>query len=304
MKVLGIITVSLIAVVLLLLFALKPRYGEKKLAVLRKFRYAHRGLHNDKQGVPENSLLAFRYALTGGFGAELDVHLTKDKRLVVIHDSDLMRVCGVKRKVEEMNLSELRQLRLQDTEERIPLLEEVLPLFCGKTPLIIELKSVNNNHRELSYKVCQMLERYQGDYCLESFDPRVLWWLRRNEPFIIRGQLVENFLKQSEVGTLKLPMRMLLTSLLWNLFTRPDFIACRYADRNMVSTRICREVLRAPEVSWTIRSREEMEEAEKSGAIVIFEGFLPERKKRKKKSTENLKEADASAEKTEQKQSE
>lgn len=297
MKVLGIIVGLLLVLALLLLFALKPRYGEKKLTVLRKFRYAHRGLHNAKQGIPENSLLAFRYALAGGFGAELDVHLTKDKRLVVIHDSDLMRVCGVEGKVEEKNLSELRQLRLQETNERIPLLEEVLPLFCGKTPLIIELKTAGGNCRELCYKVCQMLESYQGEYCLESFDPRVLWWLRRNEPFIIRGQLVENFMKQSEVGGLNKPMCVLLTSLLANLLTRPDFIACRYADRNMISARICREVLKAPEVSWTLRSQEELADAEKNGAIVIFEGFLPEKRKKKKKAAEQ--ETAAAKDKTE-----
>jgi len=284
MKALGIIVGLLLALALFYLFALLPRKGERKMEVLRKYRYAHRGLHNAKQGIPENSLLAFRYALMGHFGAELDVHLTKDKRLVVIHDSDLKRLCGVESKVEELEWAQLKELRLLGTEERIPLLEEVLPLFCGKAPLILELKVVGGNYKELCYKVCQMLESYQGDFCIESFDPRVLWWLRQNEPFIIRGQLVQNFVKQSEVGSLSLPMKVALTSLAGNLLTRPDFIACSFPHRDVLPIRICRKWLKAPEVSWTIRSKEEMAVVEQEGAMVIFEGFLPEIRKKKKKS--------------------
>lgn len=56
-------------------------------------RFAHRGLHGP--GVPENSLAAFRRAAEAGYGAELDVHLTADGYLAVIHDSDLARMCGV-----------------------------------------------------------------------------------------------------------------------------------------------------------------------------------------------------------------
>ncbi len=282
MKVFGIVVGIVLALALFYLFALMGRRGEKKMELLRKYRYAHRGLHNAGRGVPENSASAFRYALTGGFGVELDVHLSKDKRLVVIHDSDLKRLCGVEGKVEELEWAQLKELRLQGTEERIPLLEEVLPLFAGKTPLIIEVKVENGNYKELCYKLCQMLEGYRGDFCVESFDPRAIWWMRRNEPFFIRGQLVENFLQGGEVSGLKLPMKLLLTSLAWNLFTRPDFIACRFADRDMLPARICRQWLKVQEVSWTIRSREEMTVAEKDGAMVIFEGFLPEMKRKKK----------------------
>ena len=60
--------------------------------------YAHRGLHGP--GVPENSLPAFRAAAAAGYGAELDVHLTADGRLVVFHDGDLTRMCGVEGTVE------------------------------------------------------------------------------------------------------------------------------------------------------------------------------------------------------------
>jgi hypothetical protein len=98
-------------IVLLILFALWvfltfPRRNHPKWALLRQYRYAHRGFH-DKPVIPENSLTAFRRAVESGFGAELDVHLTKDGRLAVIHDSKLKRVCGVEGCVEDFTAAEL-----------------------------------------------------------------------------------------------------------------------------------------------------------------------------------------------------
>ena len=75
------------------------------------FRYAHRGLHGC--GVPENSLAAFRRAAEAGYGAELDVRLTKDGRLAVIHDATLDRVCGVSGRAAELTAAALSALRLE-----------------------------------------------------------------------------------------------------------------------------------------------------------------------------------------------
>ena len=65
------------------------------LEELKKYRFAHRGLH-DKPEVPENSLLAFERACERGFGIEFDVHLTKNGKLAVMHDSGLKRVTTVR----------------------------------------------------------------------------------------------------------------------------------------------------------------------------------------------------------------
>ena len=265
----------IILLFLLWLLSMMPRRGEKQLELFRQYRYAHRGLHNKERGVPENSLLAFRYAVAGGFGAELDVHLTKDKRLVVIHDSYVDRMCGVHGRVEDMTLAQLRELRLLETDQKIPLLEEVLPLFCGKTPLVIELKVEKNNYRELCEKTFQLLATYRGDFCVESFDPRALRWMRRNEPFVIRGQLSENFLEESEVPGLQFVGRFILTMLMCNFLTRPDFVAYRYEDRMNLPARLCCGLLGAQEVNWTIRKQGDLDVVEQAGGIAIFEGFLP-----------------------------
>ena len=66
-----------------------PGPRRKGIEELEGWRYAHRGLHDISKGIPENTLPAFEEAFANGFGAELDVHLTLDKKLAVIHDSNL-----------------------------------------------------------------------------------------------------------------------------------------------------------------------------------------------------------------------
>ena len=155
-----IILIVLLALDLLFTLALRCRKGHRKWEVLKKYRYAHRGYH-DKPVVPENSLPAFRRAIERGFGAELDVHLLKDGTLAVFHDSDLKRCANVEGEIEDLTLDELKQLRLEGTDEQIPTFDEVLALFEHETPLIIELKTARGNHMALAKAVCERLDTYK-----------------------------------------------------------------------------------------------------------------------------------------------
>ena len=110
--------------------------------------YAHRGLHGE--GIPENSMAAFRKAAEKGYGIELDLHLTKDGKLAVIHDTALDRMCGVNRSITEITLSEAASLRLQGTEESIPAFRDVLNAVAPcRTPLILEMKSDGDGWKKL-----------------------------------------------------------------------------------------------------------------------------------------------------------
>lgn len=270
---LGIIVFSSL-VILLLLWVLSLRGKRKKAGFfgLTAYHYAHRGLHGD--GVPENSLQAFRLAAENGYGAELDVHLSKDGRLVVMHDESLMRTAGVERNIADCTAAELSEMRLEGTAQKIPYLEEVLPIFAGKTPLIIELKPVRGNHAALSKAVCAMLREYPTlQFCIESFDPRVLLWLKRHTPEIVRGQLSCNFLR--ERNGLSLPLALLLTELSMNFLTVPHFVAYKFADRKRLSLRVCKRLWGVQEFSWTIRTLEEAKTASDDGALLIFEHCRP-----------------------------
>lgn len=233
--------------------------------------YAHRGLHSP--GVPENSLPAFRAAAEAGYGAELDVHLTADGRLAVFHDGDLARMCGVEGAVEAFSSDVLRELRLAGTTETIPFLEEVVPLFAGRPGgLIVELKSAGGNHAALAEATLRCLDGFSVPYCVESFDPRCLLWLRRHRPEVLRGQLMQNFLARPE--GLSRWNRLALTGLFYNAAARPDFVAVRFSDRDLPAVRLCR-ALGVREALWTLRTAEELETAAREGALAIFENIHP-----------------------------
>ena len=275
MKAVIIILIILAVLFLLYLLCLRCRRGHADWAHFRQWRYAHRGLHNKEKGIPENSMAAFKLAAANGFGAELDVHLMKDGKLAVIHDASLLRTAGADVLIEDLTAEELENYRLEGTEQRIPLLEDVLPLFVDRAPLIVELKAERGNAEALAAATCKVLDKYKAEYCVESFDPRCLMWLWQNRPDVIRGQLSENFTAHGDAQHLPGGVRWILTNLLLNVRTRPDFIAYRFEDRANLSLRLCRGFYRVQEASWTVRDRETMEKAEAAGNLVIFENFDP-----------------------------
>lgn len=254
---------------------LRPRVGQPGWEALEGVRYAHRGLHDLSQGRPENSMAAFRAAVEGGFGAELDVHLMADGELAVVHDSDLERLCGKSVCVEDLTAAELENYPLQGTAETIPLFRDVLALFEGKTPLVVELKAERGNATALTDAAMALLEGWGGTYCVESFHPGVLLRLKERYPWVIRGQLSQNFLRNSEVGSLSPASRFALTHLLTTALTRPDFIAYSWQDRANVSLRLMKRLYGVHEVAWTVRDREIMELLDRDGVPSIFEGFVP-----------------------------
>ncbi len=272
-----ILFIVLLAVVLFELWAicLRCRREHPYWKTLGQYRYAHRGWH-DKPAIPENSMAAFRLAVENGFGAELDVHLMKDGHLAVIHDSSLRRTAGADVMVEDLTLAELRQYRLEGTDEPIPLLEDVLALFEGRTPLVVELKSYKGNHDALAEATMAMLDKFRVAYCVESFDPRCLMWLKKHRPDVVRGQLSQQFFRHrdNDPGVGK-AVQFLLSNLFFNIVTQPDFIAYRFSDRKCAAVAICRGVYHVQEVNWTITDRSQMEAAEKRGNLVIFERFDP-----------------------------
>ncbi len=259
--------------VLLWVLLTRCRRNHKDWTVLRQFRYAHRGLH-DKPQVPENSMAAFRKAVERGFGAELDIHLMADGNLAVIHDSSLLRTAGSDVCIEDLTAADLEQFVLEESSEKIPLLQEVLALFEGKTPLIVELKAVRGNHVALSAAAAAVLDDYKGDYCIESFDPRVVGWFRKHRPAVCRGQLAENFLQNRETK-LHPVLGVILTNLLANIVGCPDFVAYRFSDRYTFGLQMCRFFHRPQMVYWTLRSKDELNQAEGERGLCVFESFTP-----------------------------
>ena len=255
------------------LFASAPGIHKKtKWQHLTGWDYAHRGLYDNEHGIPENSMAAFRRAVDKGYGIELDVHLTADNQLVVFHDDTLTRMCGMNKKISSFLYSDLMQLRLLGTEEGIPLFKDVLELIDGKVPLIIELKVDGSNQNLLCPLVWQLLSRYKGDYCIESFHPFVLQWFKRHEPQVVRGQLSCKFFKENPHCDIVL---FLMSNLMTNFFTHPDFIAYKYLDLDNPAVIYNRKLFHIMTVVWTIPGKPTYDRFKNKVDVMIFEGFEP-----------------------------
>ena len=190
--------------------------------------YAHRGLHNIEDGIPENSLAAFRAAKEAGYGAELDVQLSKDGQVVVFHDDTLDRVCSVHGNVCDFDYNDLKEMSLLGTTEHIPLFTEVLDAFLGGGPLIVELKSGNRND-ELCRKTYEILKSYPGIYCIESFHPFIVKWFKDNAPEVFRGQLAEPAGEYPD--TVSKLSAWFLAGCRLSFLNKPDFIAYKNTGR-------------------------------------------------------------------------
>ena len=94
--------------------------------------------------------------------------------------------------------------------------------------MIIEAKTRNNNAEQLTEKIMQALDLRPVRACIESFDPRVLQWLRQNRPEMLRGQLSENFLVDRQTKHMNIATRAGATALFGNSVGRPDFISYKF----------------------------------------------------------------------------
>lgn len=228
--------------------------------------YCHRGFW-DKEA-PENSLAAFEKSFEHGLGVELDVQPTADGKIVVFHDTNVKRMCGIDRVLSEMTFEEVSELRLGGTEHGIPLFSEVLSVLKDM-PVSCEIKTAGAAFdSEFLENVYHMLKNYEGDFNVISFNPFVLEWFKNNHPEVIRGQLSAG---NGHLGV-KGILGWGLSNLLLNFKAKPDFISYKWDDKSLgfllnryYGTRLC---------CYTVHSMEEVEKAAYDGfSTFVGENF-------------------------------
>lgn len=301
----SLIAILIIPIILLLFllagffYAIKPSSEDRDLSLFKKYYFAHRGLfkHRIRESlpsknfkglkiIPENSLPAFERAVENGYGIELDVCLTKDGQVVVFHDDNLLRMCGRDVSLSKLTLSDLKGHRLLNTGEKIPSLKESLELIAGRVPIIIEMKA-GKKGPQLAERLAEILDGYSMEhgesFCVESFNSSALKWIYKNKPDYIRGQLATNSFKRKSGRTYKL--FFFLNQIILNFRTRPHFLAYDHRYQDNILFRIFRKCFDATTIAWTVKTLDELDQAEKIFDIIIFEGFFPGLVKNKNKKT-------------------
>lgn len=243
---------------LLFLWMIAPRASRKHpdTTPFLGMEFAHRGLHN--KDIPENSLRAFCSAAERGLGIELDIQLSKDGEVMVFHDFTLNRVAGTEGKVISFTAEELGKMRLNGLSDGIPTLKQVLKAVDGRVPLIIEIK-IPGFDLSVCPKAFEILDHYKGPYCIESFHPLAIRWMKKNRPHILRGQLSSDFFKHSEKGS-RIQF-FAVKNLMLNFLARPDFIAFDIRYPRAVAFRLCTRFFHALPIGWTVRTPQELERA-------------------------------------------
>lgn len=223
---------------------------------LKELFIAHRGLHDSKKGIPENSILAFRKAVENNFIIELDVHILKDGNIVVFHDDNISRLTGINKKLKECTYTEIKDIKLKNSNEKIPLFQDVLKIVNGKVPIIVEIKNDVKGFK-LEKKVIEILKKYNGMYAVKSFNPLTVYYLKRKCPEIIRGQLASDF-KHDRMNKIQ---KYILKNMLLNCFTKPDFIS--YDINALPNKRVEKFRKNNLVLGWTVRNKNDLIRAKK-----------------------------------------
>lgn len=236
-------------------------YDKDKYRDLLRRPFAHRGVHSE---FPENSLPAFQKAVEMNLAIELDIHLTKDEKLVVFHDDSLHRMAGVNELIKLLSYDEISKYKLNETQYTIPLLEDVLNLVKGKVPILIEIKT-NNNMKKLVPQLKKELENYKGEVFIQSFNPFVLRRCYKIMPNYLRGQLSSFFVHDHLRFYKKIPIKKLF----FKKFSHIDFVS--YNLENLPNKYVNK--MDIPVLAWTIKTEEDYNKAHQNANNIIVDNI-------------------------------
>lgn len=244
--------------------------------ILTDYPIAHRGYFDNSGRHPENSSGAIVEAVQLGFGAELDVMLSSDGKVVVFHDDSLARMCGSDAKVSELTFEQLSACRLLESKEVIPAFSSVLAQVDGRRPLIVELKSFTSAGFEedgaLARAVVNALADYRGPVALKSFNPLTvleLLRLRGSSPLWPVGLISCDHSKDADFKFLTQEKMAELTDLNSSVARQCDFFSYNINDLSEDLAQQMRS--RGPLLVWTVRTQEQFEKAKRLADNFVFE---------------------------------
>ena len=217
----------------------------------------HRGLLNNK--LIENSFKAIKETIDNNMMCEFDIHISKDNKVFIFHDDNLKRMCKIDKYTKDLNYDEIKKYKLLNSNEHIPLLEDVLKYINGKVLIDIELKYDNLNHN-LENETIKLLKNYKGKFILKSFHPSIVKYLKK-----IRKKENMNF----KIGMLIKNRTALIYSM---IFIRPDFISYNYKLANKWIFKICSKF--KPTILYTFKNNDRYNDYKFGKIVENYEDML------------------------------
>lgn len=217
----------------------------KNLNFIKNSVIAHRGIFDNKVTI-ENTIKAFKKAINKNMTIELDVHLTKDNKIVVYHDDNLSRLTNSNKNIKDLTYDEIKNIKFKETDDKIPTLNEVLDIIDGKVPVIIELKYDTKNHK-LEKELVKILDNYKGEFAVQSFDYSIINWFKKNRENYIRGLLVTN--KKDNL------FKYLNNKLIFLNLCKPDFLSVN--KKNLGNKKIEEYNKNHPVIAYTIKNKKD-----------------------------------------------
>ncbi len=238
---------------------------------------AHRGFHDAARGRPENSRAAVLAAVAAGYGVEIDVQISADGVPVVFHDYTLARMTGGKGPVRGHTAAVLAATPLRGSDQRIPLLRDILDLVAGRVPLLIEIKdqdgAMGPDVGPLEQATALALDGYLGPVAVMSFNPFSMRAFAGLAPQVARGLVTSAYRPRD--------WPLLPAATCDRLREIPDYDAvgaCFISHEAGDLDRARVAALKAQGATincWTIRSPEAEVAARRIADTVTFEGYAP-----------------------------
>jgi glycerophosphoryl diester phosphodiesterase len=230
---------------------------------------AHRGLHDVRKGIVENTLGAAEAAIRGGFAIECDVQLSRDGEAVVFHDDTLNRLTLGRGTAIQKTVAEIQAARFRDSEERAPTFPQFLSRIAGRTPLICEIKSRFDGDMRLAERVAALARAYEGPIAFKSFDPEPMAHLRARHGGIgPLGMVAQASYRGRYWRDLSAAQKEICTAFLHYPETRPDFLSWSVDDLPHSTPFLLRELKGVPLMVWT----EQRRAASRWADQIVFEG--------------------------------
>jgi len=235
---------------------------------------AHRGLHDVRNGVIENTPSAFAAAVAANYAIECDLQISADGEAMVHHDDALGRLTEGSARLDATTAADLQRVAFHTTSDRMLTLGQLCDLVAGRVTLVIELKSRFDGDRRLVTRAGEVLSGYSGPVAVMSFDPAHISHLRAIAPGLTRGLVAERH-RRDEGKPFWTSAERALAYIPQALRSRLQFLAYSVKDLPSAVPLAARNVFGLPLLTWTVRTEDDRQRAGRWADQMIFEGFRP-----------------------------